>query len=144
MDMSMSSATRQTVSKLTKQDDAATAYYEDHTHVESPGTPQKRPGHPLVDTGIIQLVLAEYTRVKQKHGEHTLDGALSNDLLRLAALVEEVGEAAHELTYDRAHVYTHVKAMDGTGEIVTLSRDERLQKELIQVANVALTWASIL
>jgi NTP pyrophosphatase (non-canonical NTP hydrolase) len=68
----------------------------------------------------------EYDRAKAKHSEHTLDGALATDLTRLAALVEEVGESAEAMTYD-------------AGE-----RAMALKKELIQVANVALTWASIL
>ena len=70
-------------------------------------------------------VAAEYVRAKQKHGDMTLDGARCTDLNRLAALVEEVGETARAMTYDKDHA----------GD---------LRKELIQVANVALTWASIL
>jgi hypothetical protein len=86
--------------------------------------------HPLDDTGILREVMTEYDRAKAKHGEHTLDGAASNDLLRLAALVEEVGEVAHELTYDQYGL--------------PAERAARLKKELIQVMNVAATWASIL
>lgn len=82
--------------------------------------------HPLDDKGIIRAVIAEYDRAKGKHGEHTLDGALATDLTRLAALVEEVGEVAEAMTYD-------------AGE-----RAAALKKELVQVANVALTWASTL
>lgn len=98
--------------------------------------------HPLDDKGVIRAVMAEYDRAKEKHGEHTLDGALSNDMLRLAALVEEVGEVAHELTYDQQPL-----PEDGTrAEVAALHADlnARLKKELIQVASVALTWASIL
>ena len=86
--------------------------------------------HPLDDTGVIRGLLEEYDRAKVKHGENTLDGALSNDLLQLAALVEEVGEVAHEMTYDQ----------DGS----PAERGARLKKELLQVASVAMTWASIL
>lgn len=84
--------------------------------------------HALEDHGVIQLVMAEYDAAKRKHGENTLDGKLSNDLKRIAALVEEVGEVAELLTYDKARMHG----------------PERLKAELIQVANVALTWASIL
>lgn len=73
-------------------------------------------------------LLAEYRRARAKHGAYTLDGGEIDDRQRLAALVEEVGEAAAELTYDHAD----------------LAADARLRRELIQVANVALTWASLL
>jgi hypothetical protein len=86
--------------------------------------------------------MAEYTRAKLKHGESTLDSPLAGDLVRLAALVEEVGEAASELTYDRSRTY--VTTQTGAGVPVTESPSQRLRRELIQVANVALTWASIL
>ena len=85
-------------------------------------------GHPLARSGVIAGLVAEYDRAKAKHGENTLDGTESNDLRRLAALVEEVGEVAELLTYDKAR-------MHGA---------ERLRAELVQVANVAVTWASIL
>jgi len=71
----------------------------------------------LVDT------VNEYHRAKAKHGEMTLDGKNCTDINRLAALMEECGEAAAEMTYDKG------------------SR-ANLYKELIQVANVALTWAA--
>lgn len=89
--------------------------------------------HPLHDSGVIADVTAEYDRAKAKHGENTLDGAASNDLLRLAALVEETGEVAELLTYDKSQ-HAH-----GAGDYNAL-----LKKELIQVCNVAATWASIL
>ena len=72
----------------------------------------------------ISDTIIEYYRAKEKHGRMTLDGALSDDLHRLSALVEEVGEVANAMTYDSV----------GTD----------LRTELIQVANVALTWASTL
>jgi hypothetical protein len=84
--------------------------------------------HSLVATGVIDDVLAEYDRAKAKHGENTLDGASATDLLRLAALVEEVGEVAELLTYDKARMHG----------------SDRLKAELIQVATVAATWASVL
>jgi hypothetical protein len=92
-------------------------------------------GHPLARSGVIAGLVAEYDRAKAKHGENTLDGALSNDLMRLAALVEEVGEVAHELTYDAAGF---ALATDEAARV------KRLRTELVQVANVAITWASIL
>lgn len=89
----------------------------------------------------IRAFIEEYHRAKAKHGEMTMDGTMSgdairDDALRLAALVEEVGEVAHELTYDQA-------LMDEAG-LVEGGQLGRLQKELIQVANVALTWHSYL
>lgn len=89
--------------------------------------------HPLVETGVLDDLIAEYNRAKAKHGDNTLDGSASNDLKRLAALVEETGEVAELLTYD-AGQHFH-------GDV---DHAVQLRKELIQVANVALTWASIL
>jgi hypothetical protein len=74
---------------------------------------------------VLDEVRAEHHRARAKHGEHSLDGSLMDDTRRLAALMEEVGEAAGELTYDK-------------------DSDVRLRVELIQVANVAVTWATIL
>jgi NTP pyrophosphatase (non-canonical NTP hydrolase) len=91
--------------------------------------------HPLVISGVVAAVLSEYERAKAKHGENTLDGAASNDLLRLAALVEEVGEVAELLTYDNL-------APGNTEQ--EKHRLTSLKAELIQVANVCVTWASIL
>lgn len=81
--------------------------------------------NPLYDKGILDAVVTEYHRAKAKHGEFTLDGPAISDLQRLAALTEETGEVARALTYDKDHA-------------------SELFKELIQVANVALTWASLL
>lgn len=89
--------------------------------------------HPLDTSGILSDVMDEYNRAKVKHGDNTLDGTASNDLFRLAALVEEVGEVAHELTYD---------SHDDDDE--EIERVKALKLELIQCANVALTWASTL
>lgn len=71
----------------------------------------------------LAAVQAEAIRAHAKHGPNSM---LNPDLpwsLKLAALVEEVGEAAHELTYDQ-----------DTGD------RSKLVKELVQVASVALTW----
>jgi len=89
--------------------------------------------HPLDAAGIIRAVLDEYDFAKMKHGENTLDGELSNDLLRLAALVEECGEVAELMTYDKNQDVHGVE-----------DHQKRLKRELLQVANMSLTWASIL
>lgn len=87
--------------------------------------------HELDD--VLHEVVEEYMRAKSKHGEHTLDGSAITDITRLAALVEETGEVAELFTYDKnAHA---------AGET---DWEKQLKKELIQVANVALTWARIL
>lgn len=54
-----------------------------------------------------------------KHGAQSIEGIVPKDSRWLSILVEEVGEVAHELTYD------------ATGD---------LRKELIQVAAVAAAW----
>lgn len=109
---------------------------------------------PAAVLAALEGVLGEYRRAKAKHGEQTPDGhclsedvaSLRNhpfrldsrigqgaqasiaayaDLRRLATLTEEVGEVGRALTYDKDHAGA-------------------LRKELIQVATMAVAWASIL
>jgi hypothetical protein len=68
----------------------------------------------------------EADRAHAKHGERSLLGVGNTNGDRLAALMEEVGEVAHALTYDTP---------DDEPELIT---------ELVQVANVAMTWAEFL
>jgi hypothetical protein len=70
----------------------------------------------------LSAVQAEATRAHLRHGDHSMLGTGYTESDRLAILVEEVGEVAHELTYDQSG-----------------DRD-KLVKELIQVAAMALTW----
>lgn len=75
----------------------------------------------------LAAVRAESIRAHLKHadaGGSIFDPAMPREL-KLAALVEEVGEVARHLTYDGS-----------CGDDAT-----KLVLELIQVANVALTWA---
>jgi hypothetical protein len=82
-------------------------------------------GPALVLSGLtIAAIQAEATRAHLRHGDNSMLGAGYTAADRLAILVEEVGEVAHELTYDR----------DPAG------RKDRLEKELIQVAAMAATW----
>lgn len=76
----------------------------------------------------LSAVQAEATRAHLKHGEYSMLGPHYSSGDRLAILVEEVGEVAHELTYDQGG--------PGVGE----GRRDELVKELIQVAAMALTW----
>lgn len=60
-------------------------------------------------------------RAHEKHGPNSIEAVSASDPRWLAILVEEVGEAAHELTYD------------ATGA---------LRAELVDVATVAVAWIS--
>lgn len=82
-------------------------------------------GHVLSDL-TLSAVQAEAIRAHVKHGENSLLNPGIPSGLKLAALMEEVGEVAHELTYD------------------TEDNRDNLVKELIQVANVALSWVESL
>lgn len=103
--------------------------------LDSEWTPS-RPATPPQLRAALGAVVAEYWRAKVKHGDMTMDGPMtgtaSDDMLRLACLMEEVGEVAHELTYD-----SQPEGVEGGAA-------GRLFKELIQVGNLALTWASAL
>ena len=74
----------------------------------------------------LEAIQAEATRAHHKHGEYSMLGTRYSSGDRLAILVEEVGEVAHELTYDQG------------------GRRDELVKELIQVAAMAATWAEFL
>lgn len=78
---------------------------------------------------VLRDLLERYDRAIQKHGPYSLDGDEIDDMERLAALMEEVGEVARHLTYD------HKNAPD---------MEQNLYSELLDVANVAITWASVL
>lgn len=74
----------------------------------------------------LNAIQAEATRAHLKHGEHSMMGQQYTAHERLAILMEEVGEVAHELTYDQRN-----------------DRD-KLVKELIQVAAMAASWVEYL
>jgi len=84
--------------------------------------------HLVLSDLTLSAVQAEATRAHLKHGVHSMLGDRYSSGDRLAILVEEVGEVAHELTYDQGG--------PGVGE----GRRDELVKELIQVAAMALTW----
>ena len=70
----------------------------------------------------LDAIQLEATEAHAQHGDRSMLGEGYTPHERLAILMEEVGEVAHELTYDQ----------DG-------DRD-KLVKELIQVAAMAATW----
>src|ERR1035441_490252 len=81
----------------------------------------------LVLSGLtLNAIQAEATRAHLRHGENSMMGTRYSSGDRLAILVEEVGEVAHELTYDQ-----------------DADRD-KLVKELIQVSAMAATWVEFL
>lgn len=79
------------------------------------------PPETVLSDEVVGLVQREAARAHQKHGDHSLVNPLMPALLKLAALVEEVGEVGRALTYD-----------EGSGN--------ELDRELVQVASVALSW----
>jgi hypothetical protein len=82
--------------------------------------------HPpgVISRRVMDSVQDEATRAHSKHGVKSMLGTGYTDHERLAILVEEVGEVAHELTYDQDPV----------------NRVQRLRDELAQVAAMAATW----
>lgn len=90
----------------------------------------------VLSQSTLDAVADEAVRAHQKHvakGGSLLDPGLSVEK-RLAALMEEVGEVARVLTYDQ-------------GSVFPTPDDERraeLKEELIQTANVALTWVEFI
>ena len=80
----------------------------------------------------LAAIQAEATRAHLKHGDYSMRGPHYSSGDRLAILVEEVGEVAHELTYDQG------------GPAVGEGRRDELVKELIQVAAMAASWVEFL
>lgn len=68
-------------------------------------------------------VRAARQKAHAKHGANSIEGIAADDSRWLSILVEEVGEASHELTYD------------ATGS---------LRAELIDVITVATAWVAVL
>lgn len=67
----------------------------------------------------------EYDRARAKHGERTLDSSVPTAEQRYYALLEEVGEIARALTYDREHAGA-------------------LSEEITQLGGLALAWLAFL
>lgn len=83
--------------------------------------------HPRLDTSIVYAdVHEERERAHAKHGAagNSREDAAWNDAEWLPILVEEVGEVAHELTYD----------------VQSQRKMDRLRAELVQVAAMACAW----
>lgn len=67
-------------------------------------------------------ILRERVRQNLKHPGRTLDTGEFSEAEKLVVLMEEVGELAHELTYDSDH------------------DDDKVYAELTQVAALAFAW----
>ena len=82
----------------------------------------------LPDTPVYKDVAAERQRAHAKHGAagNSRENATAGDREWLPILMEELGEVAHELTYD--------------SEDTQLASYVRLRKELIRVAAMAAAW----
>jgi len=74
----------------------------------------------------LDAIQAEAIRSHLKHKENSLLNPDMHWSLKLSALMEEVGEVAHELTYD------------------VEDNKDNLVKELLQVASLAATWVESL
>lgn len=103
-------------------------------------------------TGLEQVtldaVLAESIKAEAKHGfGKTLRSPDLSVVLKLAALMEEVGEVAELLTYDKgwqAYMEEHEPELRLPSERIADAQEAwrvDLFKELIQVANLAAAWA---
>ena len=91
----------------------------------------------VASTNVYNQIHAERVRAHEKHGAHgnsREDAYWTNDEW-LAILMEEVGEVAHELTYD-ARYQAELRADADPTE----TRKRALRKELVQVAAMAAAW----
>lgn len=83
---------------------------------------------PSVFVGVYADVVQEQADARVKHGPAAMDNRPWNDSLCLPILAEEVGEVAKELCDSQEH-----------GGVVDTPR---LYRELVQVAAMAISWAS--
>jgi hypothetical protein len=88
----------------------------------------------------LDAVQAEAVRAHLKHGPMSLLNPEMPWSYKLAALMEEVGEVARELTYDGGGYLNGPRPLGPSDA----ERRDCLVKELIQVASVALTWVESL
>lgn len=75
---------------------------------------------------IADEILAARKLAHEKHGDSSMEVVALSDLRMLSILVEEVGEVAHEMTYD------------------AVSGGAGLRDELVDVAVVAIAWIAAL
>ena len=94
--------------------------------------------------GISTLSLSELRieaeEAERKHGPtHTLSNPDMPIVEKLAALGEECGEVMELFTYDK---FPHIEKLPTIAEHLAAVEEWRdnLMKELLQVANVAMTW----
>jgi NTP pyrophosphatase (non-canonical NTP hydrolase) len=93
------------------------------THVHTRALPITR------SPSVYQEVHAERERAHAKHGAYgnSRENQPWTDAEWLPILMEEVGEVAHELTYD-------------ADKMTSEGRSARMRKELVQVAAMACAW----
>lgn len=98
---------------------------------------------PTVNAAIYDEVRAERIRAHAKHGRTSMEETDPLDLMRLAILMEEVGEVAEEFNEHR-----HKAADEEAMGVMPFEREQHLRawlrKELIQVAAMATAWADVL
>lgn len=70
---------------------------------------------------LAELTYTEWQRAKAKHGEHTFDSPLMPEYSKIMAFMEEYGEVARALTYDKEH-------------------SGNLLDEIVQVIGLAVAW----
>lgn len=71
----------------------------------------------------------EYDRAKLKHGDMTLDSDTPTDNQRFYALVEELGEIARALTYDKEHAGELAAEIRQLGALALAWLTHELEKE---------------
>lgn len=94
-------------------------------------------GHLDISPESVQALLDEHEHATDKHGyDHVLTNPDMAEQEKFAALVEEIGEVAQLLTYDKRPPEDPEPRQ--AFEMVNWRND--LAKELLQVANLALAW----
>jgi hypothetical protein len=100
-----------------------------------------------LNTTTLNAILAESIRAEEKHGrKNTLLNERLPEILKLSALMEEVGEVAQLYTYDKrpdSGFCNGTAPNCGKCQAIREWRTE-VTKELIQVANLAAAWAESL
>lgn len=93
----------------------------------------------MIDPELFSMVLAEHERQQAKHGPQNYPlGTGSDELWALAERIKELVDAKTDMgIVSFAEVFT-----EEVCEVLCEKDESNLEKELVQVATVALVWAS--
>jgi hypothetical protein len=89
----------------------------------------------ITESSVWTEIQESRAKAHAKHGENSIEAIRANDPRWLSILVEEVGEVAHELTYDAAPTEQSYNPHERHKRQAV-----RVRRELLDVLSVASAW----